>query len=213
MVWNQIYLKIETQLSEAAYQCSFMVVSKIGAQRLLYDAQPFLKDKIQDSNCIYKKDPYAPDFHWTNKVDQYQDDLDLYYDRMKDAYEEMVLFFEKDIALADSQTLLPKARMRKLLLLMFQAYAFKELFYLDEFCHDLESFLGLAVFHSTEITGMWNRFNSTVLDLLPFFDSGSDVFVDMEMAGLIQGFYEELHGVIGGAYERFYQQRRHALFF
>ena len=198
---KEVRLLMETQLPERSYQCSFMVVSKIGAQRLLYYTQSFFRDKIKDSNCIYKKDMYAPDFHWQRTTDDMQDDLGLYYGRMEDAYQELVLFFEENSALADSQTLLPKTRMRKLLLLMFQAYAFKELFYLDEFCHDLELFLGLSLYHSTEITSIWNRFNSTVLDLLPFFDSGSDVFVDVETAGLIGGFYKELHGVIGGAYD------------
>lgn len=197
---KEVRLLMETQMSEATFQCSFMVVSKIVAQRLLYDAQPFLKDKIQDSNCLYKRDPYAPDFHWTNNVAEYQDDLDLYYERMKDAYEELLSLFETEIVLTDRLTLLPKASMQTLLLLMFQVYVYKELSYVDEFCHDLELFLGIAVFHSTEITGIWNRFNSTVLDLLPFFESESDVLADVEKVALIKGFYGELSAVIGTAY-------------
>ncbi|WP_432671113.1 hypothetical protein [Flavobacterium sp. SM2513] len=193
---KEVRLLMETQLPERSYQCSFMVVSKIATQHLLFSVQSFFINKIMDSNCIYKKDPYAPDFHWTNKVDQYYDDLELYYDRMQDTYEKMLVFLETNSGSADALTLLPKANMHQLLLLMFQVYVYKKLYYVDEFCHDLELFLGLAVYHSIEITGIWNRFNSTVLDLLPFFDSESDVFVNVEKAGFIQGFYKELHGVI-----------------
>ena len=194
-------LIMETQLPDSKYECSFMVVSKIAAQRLLYFSQPFFKDKITDSNCIYKKDPYAPDFHWERAIDDMQADLGSYYGSMEDALAELVLFFEENSTLTDALIVLPKTSMRNVLLLMFQAYAYKVLFYLDPYCDDVELFLGLAVYQSIEITGIWDRFNSTVLNLLPFFESKSDVSVDRKTAGRIQGFYKELHSVIGGAYD------------
>ena len=177
-----------------------MVVSKLAAQRLLYYTQSFYKDKMKDSNCIYKKDVYAPDFHWQRTIDDVQDDLSLYYGRMEDAYQSMVLYFQENTASSNVLLQLPKKSMYQLLLLMFQVYAFKELFYLDEFCNDLELFLGLTMYHNLAITGIWNQFNSNTLDLLPFFDSEIDVFVDRDKAGLIVDFYKELHAAIGNAF-------------
>lgn len=197
---KEVRLLMETQMSEATFQCSFMVVSKIVAQRLLYFSQSFFKDKITDANCIYKKDPYAPHFHWERTTEETQEDLCSYYGSMEDALAELVLFFEENNTLPHALIVLPKTRMRNVLVLMFQAYAYKVLFYLDPYCDDVELFLGLVVFHSTEITGIWNRFNSTVLDLLPFFESESDVLADVEKVALIKGFYGELSAVIGTAY-------------
>lgn len=190
---------LESQVTDATYQCSFLVVSKIAAQRLLYFTQAFFKDKMNDSNCIYKKDVYAPDLHWQRTIDNLQDDLGIYYSRMEDAYQEMVLFFEENIASPDALIVLPKTTMRNVLLLMFQAYDYDKLFYLDPYCDDLEAFLGLAMYQSIALTGIWNRFTTDVLDLISFFDSETDVLVDREKADLIVGFYKELHGVICNA--------------
>lgn len=197
---KEVRLLMETKIPEATFQCSFMVVSKIAAQRLLYFSQSFFKNKITDSNCIYKKDPYAPDFHWERATEDTQDDLGSYYGSMEDALAELVLFFEENNILPDALIVLPKTKMLNVLVLMFQAYAYKVLFYLDPYCDDVELFLGLAVFQSTEITGIWNRFNRNVLDLLPFFESESDFLADIEKVGLIQEFYKELQGVVGTAY-------------
>ena len=56
------------------------------------------------------------------------------------------------------------------------------------------------MYHNLAITGIWNRFNTTVLDLIPFSESESNLLVDAETAVLVVHFYKELHALIDTAF-------------
>ncbi|RZL45375.1 MAG: hypothetical protein EOP00_17570 [Pedobacter sp.] len=197
---KDLYALVATQIPDAPYRCGFMVISKIEAQRSLYFTHTFFDGKITDSNCLYKRDVFAPDFHWERNMNDMHCDLGLFYKRMKAAYQQLVLEFEEATTKDETHILLPKSLMRQFVLLLLQVYVYKRLYYLDERNNDVDLFLGLAMYTSIDFCNLWDRFNTTVLDLLPFFDSYAEVLVDGDQLELVRGFLKELFVLIEGEY-------------
>ena len=61
------------------------------------------------------------------------------------------------------------------------------------------------MYHSTDISSIWQRFNTKILDLISFFDSETDAVANAETARIILDFYKELHHLLQNTNDYKYQ--------